>query len=50
MKTVIIGISISFIIMGLGFMFDEVPTIFVQHMVGLILITLALIIWNNKWK
>lgn len=50
MNTFIKGIAFSYALMGYACLVEPMPLEFIQHMVGLILLTLALIIWNNKWK
>ena len=50
MKTFHKGIAIGYLIMGGACMTESMPPIFIQHMVGLILFTLALIIWRMKWQ
>ena len=47
MKTIKTGLAIGFLIMGLSFLGSTIPTEFVQHMVGMVLITLAILIWSK---
>jgi len=47
MNTVMRGISIGFVILAFSSFSEEMPLIFIQHMQGFILLTLAILLWRK---
>lgn len=44
------GLAVACLIMGFAFMRENMPIVFVQHMQGLILMILSLVLWANPWR